>query len=239
MPLPSNITGTPMIGFSDPSTFFIGFSGSGTYPLSGLGWSMVETPIFRTLDQTTQGGREVMNPLYLNPLHAWKLVYNVLNNEAPYSTNPDTDFRLLYSFYLAMNGRFNEFLFKTREAAVVKQELALPDTNGYVELVYANGPFFQESVQEMNSVLPTIYSYNTVSQVYTDRTSDCSFYTAASIPPYSGIVFTSTYTLGEGEYFAWSGTWYYRCHFDKDSYSFEEFMYQLMKVGVGLSQVRI
>jgi hypothetical protein len=239
MPVPSAISGTPILGFSDARTFFVGYKGSGTYPLRGLGWSMVDEPTFVTLDQKTQGGREVMNAMYLNPLHAFKLVYNFLENDPALniSGNPDTDFRMLYSFYLAQNGRFQELLYQTREASVVKQALAAPDANGYVEIVYSNGPFFSESVQEMNNVLPTIYSVN--DGVYTDRTVDCSFYTAGSIAPYSGIAFTSTYTLGAGEFFAWSGTWYYRCHFDKDSYSFEEFMYQLMKVGVGLSQVRI
>jgi hypothetical protein len=241
MPIPTDISGTPVIGFSDAKTFFIGYTGSGTYPLRGLGWGMTDTPAFKTLDQTTQGGREVMNSLYLNPLHAFKLVYNFLENDPALSIsgNPDTDFRLLYSFYLAMNGRFQEFLYQTREASVVKQALALPDSNGYVELVYSNGPFFQESVQEMNNVLATIYSYDTVSHVYTDRTIDCSFYTAASIAPYSGVTFTSTYTLGANEVFAWTGTWYYRVHFAKDSYSFEEFLYAVMKTGVDLQQVRI
>jgi hypothetical protein len=241
MPVPSNISGTPIMGFSSPTEFFIGYTGSGMYQLRGLGWSMVDTPTFNTLDQKTQGGREVMNGLYLNPLHAFSLKYNFLENDPALniSGNPDTDFRLLYSFYLAMNGRFQEFLYQTREAAVVKMPLAAPDINGYVELVYSNGPFFSESVQEMNNVLPTIYSFNTGTGLYTDRTADCSFYTAGSVAGYSGITFTSTYTLGSGEYFAWSGSWFYRCHFEKDSYGFEEFMYQLMKVGIGLQQVRI
>jgi hypothetical protein len=241
MPLPSNISGIGIIGFSDPKTFFIGFTGSGAYPLRGLGWSLTDDPAFKTLDQMTQGGREVMNSLYLNPLHSFKLIYNFLENDPGLNIggNPDTDFRLLYSFYLAHNGRFQEFLYQTREASVTKQQLALPDANGYVELAYSNGPFFQESVQEMNNVLPTIYSYDTISHVYTNRTVDCSFYTADSIAGYSGIVFTSTYTLGANEVFAWSGTWYYRVHFGKDTYSFDEFMYQVMKVGIELQQVRI
>jgi hypothetical protein len=239
MPVPSNISGTPILGFFDPKTFFVGFTGSGVQTLQGLGWAMQEAPAFNTLDQKTQGGREVMNPMYLNPLHAFKLTYNFLENDPSLilSGNSDTDFRILYSFFLAMNGRFQEFLYQTREASVVKQALAAPDANGYVEIVYSNGPFFSESVQEMNDLLPTIYSVN--DGVYTDRTVDCSFYTADSIAPYSGIVFTSTYTLGAGEFFAWSGQWFYRVHFDKDSYSFSEFVYQIMKVGIGLSQVRI
>jgi hypothetical protein len=239
MPIPSTQEGTPILGFSSPTEFFVGWTDSGVYQLQGLGWSMTDAPSFQTLDQKTQGGREVMNAMYLNPLHEFKLTYNFLENQQQYSFpgNPDTDYRTLYSFYLAMNGRFQEFLYQPREATVVKQALAAPDGNGFVEIVNSNGPFFSESVQEMNSVLPTIYSVN--DGTYTDRTADCSFYTAASITPYSGITFTSTYTLGDGEFFAWSGQWFYRVHWDKDNYSFEEFLYAVMKVGVGLSQVRL
>lgn len=239
MPTPAAISGTPILGFSSPTDFFVGFTGSGTYPIRGLGWSMIDTPGFNTLDQTTQSAREVMNSMYLNPLHEFKLVYNFLENDSSLniSGNPDTDFRLFYSFYLAMTGRFTEFLYQTREAAVVKSPLALPDANGYVELVYSTGPFFNESIQELNNVMPTIYSLN--GATYTDRTSTCTFYTPDSVPPYSGIVFTSTYSLGAGEIFAWSGTWYYRVHFSEDKLSFEEFMYKLMKSGLPLTQVRI
>jgi hypothetical protein len=239
MPVPSNISGTPILGFSSPTEFFIGYTGSGTYQMAGLGWSMTDAPEFATLDQKTQGGREVMNSMYLNPLHSFKLIFNFLENSQGASVpgNPDTDFRMLYSFYLAMNGRFQEFLYQPRESAVTYGALAAPDANGYVEMVYSNGPFFSESVQETNNVLPTIYVYN--GSTYTNVTSTCTFYTAGSISPYTGIVFTSTTALTSGESFVWSGNWFYRVHFGADKYSFEEFMYQLMKVGIDLVQVRI
>ena len=239
MPVPTTITGTPILGFSDPETFFIGYTESGTYPMRGLGWDMVDSPTFNTLDQKTAAGREIMNSLYLNPLHEYKLVFNFLENDPALDIegNPDTDFRMLYSFYLAMTGRYGEFLYRTREAVVVKGPLSLPDSNGYVELVYNTGPFFYESVQELNSVTPTIYVNTGTS--YTDITSTCTFYTADSLPPYAGIVFTTTTTLTEGQSLVWSGTWYKRVHFDKDNYPFSEFMYALYKTGVGLSEARI
>jgi hypothetical protein len=56
---------------------------------------------------------------------------------------------------------------------------------------------------------------------------------------HSSIAPMTCFTNAVGEYYAISGTYYWRVHFDKDSYSFEEFMYALMKTGVGLSQVRI
>lgn len=239
MPIPASITGTPILGFSSPEEFFVGYTGSGVYTIAGLGWSMTDEPEFNTLDQKTQGGREVMNSMYLNPLHSFELVYNFLENQQASSVegNPDTDFRMMYSFYLAQTGRFQELLYKPRESTVTHGLLAAPDANGYVEIVYLTGPFFGESVQEMNGILPTIYVYN--GSTYTDVTSTCTFYTAGSVSPYAGIVFTSTTTLSGGESFVWSGNWYYRVHFDKDKYSFEEFMYAVMKTGVGLSQVRI
>lgn len=243
MPINPNLSGTPIMGFSSPSEFFIGWTGSGTYQMRGLGWSMEDAPGFNTLDQKTQGGREVMNSLYLNPLHAWKLVFNFLENDPALNLegNPDTDMRMLYSFFTAMNGRFGEFLYQPRDSAFVQVQLAVPDANGYVELALPDGPFFSESVQEMNGVLPTIYLYNPSGSPpgYSDVTDTCTFYTAGSVAPYSGIVFTSTTDLGEGEYFAMSGSYFWRVHFDKDNLSFEEFMYAVMKTGIGLSQVRI
>jgi hypothetical protein len=243
MPINPNLSGTPIMGFSSPSEFYIGWTGSGTYQMRGLGWSMIDSPDFNTLDQKTQGGREVMNSLYLNPLHAWKLVFNFLENDPALNLegNPDTDMRMLYSFFTAMNGRFGEFLYQPRDSAFEYAPLAAPDTNGYVELVMADGPFFSESVQEVNNNLPTIYLYNAAGSPpgYSDVSDTCTFYTAGSIAPYNGIVFTSTTVPGDGEFFAMSGNYYWRVHFDKDSYSFEEFMYAVMKTGIGLSQVRI
>lgn len=242
MPTPTTVGVNPtwVLGYSDPSTFFVGYystSGNEFYPLSGLGWSMSDTPQYSTLEQKTAGGRAVLNPLYQNPLHNFKLTFNVLNNEAAYGGNPDTDFRLLYSFYNQMAGKFGEFLYKPRESAVVHQPLALPDTNGYVELVCNLGPFFAESVQELNYQIPTVYRVN--AGVYTDITSTCSFYTAGSIAPYPGIAFSTTTSLGVGDTLAASYNFFYRVHFDNDGYSFEEFMYQLMKVGIGLTHIRI
>lgn len=230
-----------MLGFSSPTDFFVGYSPSYLYQLPGIGWSMEESPAFNTLDEKTAGGREVMNQMYQNPLHSWKLKLNFLENDLSYDLTgaTSTQYQNLYSFYCAQSGRFGEFLYKTRDAAVTKQFLAAPDSNGYTEITFNLGPFFTESVQELNGATPTIYSYNTGTGIYTDRTLDCTFYAAASVSPYTGIVFTSSYTLGSGEQWAWSGTWFYRCHFDKDSYTFEEFMYKLLKTGIGLEQVRI
>lgn len=231
------------MGFSSPEEFFFGWTGSGTYQIRGLGWSMFDSPTFNTLDQKTQGGREVMNSLYQNPLHSFKLTFNFLENDPTENLegNPDTDYRLLYSFYTAMTGRFGEFLYQPRDSAFSHAPLALPDANGYVELVLADGPFFSESVQEVNSVPPTIYTWSPSGSPpgYTNVTDTCSFYTAGSVAPYAGITFTSTTELEGDEVFVMSGNYYWRVHFDKDNLSFEEFMYLLGKTGIGLSQVRI
>ena len=40
MPINPNVAGTPMMGFSSPSEFYVGFAGSGTYVLQGLGWPL-------------------------------------------------------------------------------------------------------------------------------------------------------------------------------------------------------
>ena len=185
-----------------------------------------------------------MNSLYSNPLHTFKLTFNFLENQSSYNAegNPDTDMRMLYSFYTAMTGRFGEFLYQPRDSAFTYQQLANPDANTYVEIVLADGPFFNESVQEMNGIAPTIYLYNPSGSPpgFTNVTSDCTFYTAGSIAPYSGIVFAySGSALTEGQYLAASGNYYWRVHFDKDNYNFEEFIYACMKTGIGLSQVRI
>ena len=245
MPVPQNITGQPMIGFSDPKTFFFGYSPSYLYDIAGLGWSMDEEPTFKTLAQMTQGGREVMNALYQNPLHNWKLKWNFLENELPRSLNPsvDTDFRVLYSFYCSMIGGYQEFLYEPRESAVTNQPLSTPDANGYVELVYNLGPFFAESVQELNGATPTIFVEYGGSIGTVNITSTCTFYSAASVAPYDGIVFSNASAFAPSIY---SGqpiiadfNFFYRCHFTKDALSFEEFMYKLQKTGIEIKQVRI
>jgi len=239
MPIPSNITGTPMIGFSDPKTFFVGYSPSFLYQLPGLTWSMEEEPAFNTLDIKTAGGRTVLNPLYQNPLHSWKLKFNFLENDLNYDLPSATSTQLqnLYSFFCAQTGKYGEFLYKTREASVTGGKLGLPDSNGFVEMVFGLGPFFAESVQELNGAIPTI------KVGATDITSTCTFYAASSVSPYTGIVFTSTFlnnpSLYSGQAITANFTWFYRVHFMDDKYTFEEFMYRLMKTGITLEQVRI
>jgi hypothetical protein len=237
MPVPANISGIGIIGFSSPSSFFIGYTGSGTMPLAGLGWSMTDKPQFNTLSQQTAGGRHITNPLYQNPLHNYSFVWNFVEGGQLTGSNLTTDAANLWSFYYSQTGGYNEFLYQTRESVVTHGPLANPDANSYVELVYNTGPFFYESIQELNNVTPTIYVYNGSS--YTNVTDTCTFYTADSVPPYSGIVFYTTTTLSEGESLVWSGTWYRRVHFAKDDLSKEEFMYQLFKTGVELSEARI
>ena len=244
MPIPSNITGQAMIGFSDPRTFFFGFSPSFLYNVQGLGWSMEEAPGFNTLDQKTAGGREIMNPLYLNPLREWKLKFNFLENDPAKSLNQaGTDFEVLYSFYNSMTGKLGEFLYKPRESVVTDQALSVPDSNGYVEIVHSTGPFFAESVQDTNNVEPTIFAHIGGSIGTVDITSTCTFFTPASVGSYTGIVFTSTYlnnpSLYAGQPITANYGLFYRCHFAEDKLSFEEFMYKLQKTGIGLSQVRV
>jgi hypothetical protein len=236
--MPVTASGQPMMGFSNPNNFFFGFSPSNLYQVSGLGWSIKETPAYNTLSADTPSGRDVRVPLYQNPLHSWKLVWNFLEAQTPgYAGNPTnaTDFQALYSFFNAMNGKFGEFLYQPRDSAVVGQELSLPDSNGYVELVHSLGPFFAESVQELNGATPTIFLNDT------NITSSCLFYAADSVAPYSGIVFTTTHSItgSPPPVLTANYDYFYRCHFDADKYTFEEFMYQLMKTGIGMDQVRI
>lgn len=221
------------MGFSNPSTFFFGF-GTTIYQVSGLGWSMSETPAFNTLSASTAGGRDVRVSLYENPLHSWKLIWNFLEaQQSGYCTNPTTanDFSVLYSFYNAMTGKFGEFLYQPRDSAVVGQPLLAPDANGYVEIVHSTGPFFAESIQELNSAIPAIFNGGT------DITSTCTFYAAGSISPYSGVVFTTATTpltalTANYDYF-------YRVRFQEDKYDFEEFVYAIQKTGIGMQQVRL
>lgn len=234
--MPQLLTGQPIIGFSAPKTFFFGF-GTTLYRNAGICWSMTEDPAFNTLSTSTAGGRDIRVPLYTNPLHSWKLTFNAVDAlNAGYSGNPTTatDFQALYSFYNSMTGQFGEFLYQPRESAVVGQPLSQPDANGYVELVYSLGPFFAESVQELNGANPTIYAGAT------DITSTCTFYAADSIAPYSGIVLASTdFSPSPPAALSADFNFYYRCRFDADKYSFEEFWYRLVRTGIGIQQVRI
>lgn len=232
MPIPASFTGTPVLGFSSPTSFYVGIGGS-TYPIRGLGWSVKDEPKFSTLKATSAAGRDIRVPLYQNPLHNFQLVFNFLENDPALnlSGNPDTDFRLLYSFYSAVTGAAGDFLYQPRESSVTGQALLLPDANGYTELVYSLGPFFNESVQELNGANPTIFNGAT------NITSSCTFHSPDSVAPYSGITFTTTTSPLTS--LTANFSLYYRCHWDKDQYSFEEFMYRLFKTGVGFNQIRI
>lgn len=244
MPIPSSISGTPVMGWNNAvpiPAFYVGYTGSGSYIVSAPAWSMVETPAFNTLEQKTQGARSVRNPMYANPVHSWKLKIAYFSNNPALIRygNVDTDLRTFYSWWLSLKGKYADFLYQPMASVIVNTPLAAPDANGYVELVYNNGPFFSESVQELNNVTPSIYRVS--GGVYTDITSYCSFYTADSVSPYSGITFTIEEGHGPSgeETLAWSGVWYYRCHFLKDAMSFEEFFRLMYSTGIDIEQVKI
>ncbi len=88
------------------------------YPskVKGLTWTVLKRPAFSTIVQAAPSKIETRIAQSQNPIWAWELIYEYLydnfqspNNTKPYS--PATDLRELMGFFLAHQGKLNDFLF--------------------------------------------------------------------------------------------------------------------------------
>lgn len=229
---------------------------TGGQPVRAAGWIVKRTPQFNTIVQQSPSGARVAVPLYPNnPLWEFEFTYEYIDGRPP-STNPNpyypavipySDLQILQAFYLWAKGRSNEFVFMPPDAVQTTVSLLNPDANNNVELTHLIGgvpnlptanptTFFatiSESVQELNGGSLTVFANGVnAGGTFTQQPAN-------TISPYEGIVIAfggSTPTPPITATF----TYFYRVAFGDDSLSFEDFMFQLTRLGsLKLQQVRV
>ena len=178
--------------------------------LPGLSWGVSKYPIWSTKIQRAVSGKEYRNTLFSQPLYTFKLKYELLRASTAFP-----ELQQLLAFFNARQGSFDNFLYTDpTDNSVTGQSIGTGNAVAtQFQLVRSYGGNV-ESAMNVNSI--TNISINgTPTVAYTiDGFGLVTFNTA----PANGAALT------------WTGSYYYRCRFAKDSSEFENFMYQLWEL---------
>ena len=189
--------------------------------LPGLAWSVTKAPTFQTRIQRTVSGRELRAVDYPNPLWQFTLVFAFLRD------NPGAGFdelRTLMGFFMSCQGASGTFLFEDpSDCRVSGQYLGTGDSSKSVfqlqrtmGTTLPNGGFSEPIVAP--STVDTIY-FDGITQAGSSYSVDPNTgLVTFETPPSTGLVVTADFS------------YWFRCRFVDDSYSFENFMYQLWQL---------
>jgi len=182
----------------------------------GLGWDIVRTPVWNTIVQTSPSGKtaSISNQVY--PLLHFELTYDLLRDDLSTS-----DLKAIVGLFNAVQGRYDTFLFTDPDFnSVTLQNFGTGNgTAGPYQLTatYGNtgGPYYSELVQNVNGTA-NVYVSGVLQTLGTA-------YTLGS----TGIVtFLSGHFPAAAAPITWTGSFYYRCRFDKDQLQLSKFMNQ-------------
>lgn len=181
--------------------------------LRGLGWSRRKTPEFKTSIQQSVSGRESHTSYRLYPMYRFRLKYDVLR----FSVN--SELQQIMGLFLAMRGAFDSFLFTDPDdSSVTDMGFGTRDgvaTQFQLTRTYGFGSYtFVEPVMNVN-VLTNVKSNGVTLTNPADYTISNSGLVTLSVPGTAGHALT------------WTGTYYFRCRFEKDEAEFNQFMKQL------------
>ena len=189
--------------------------------LPGLAWSVTKSPTFQTRIQRAASGRELRALDYPYPLWQFTLVFDLLrdNPAAGYD-----ELRTLMGFYMLCQGAFGTFLFQDpSDDQVAGQQIGTGDgVKTVFQLQRAMGTGlpgggFSEPIVAPN-VVTAIYLNGIVQDPVGYSVDPETGLVTLSTPPVNGVIITADYS------------YYFRCRFVDDSYSFENFMHQLWQL---------
>lgn len=184
------------------------------YPsLPGLAWPVRRTPVWNTVQKRTASGRLFTARLADYPWYRIRLSYEFLRQRG----NLD-EYQTLLGFFNRVGGAADNFLFEDiDDRTVTGQVIGVGDGStrkfqlvrefgGFVEPVYGlqGPPAMKLGSTAVSGATYTVDDYGLV-----------NFNTA----PASGVQIS------------WSGDYFWRCHFAKDSVDFDKFMHDLFSAG--------
>jgi hypothetical protein len=173
--------------------------------LRGLTYPITKTPNHSTITQRGLTGIPKFLQLYTYPYYTLKMVFEYLED----TNDQDDDIHALMGFYNRLGGAGQDFLFadtKFENNEVSGQVFGVGDGTstsfrlarnygGFVEPVFG---LIMTPVVLINSVPTTNFTWSTTALI------------------------TFTTAPASGAELAWSGDWYYRCHFKADTNDFEQ-----------------
>lgn len=178
--------------------------------LPGLQLSVTKTPEWSTEIQRAVSGKELRAPLFSYPIWHFSLSYEFLRAGA------QAELQTLLGFFNARQGAFDTFLFTDpSDCSVTDQSFGTGNgTTTQFQLVRTMGSFI-EPIRAPNGT-PTIKVAGVATGSFSldAATGIVTFFT----PPTNGAALT------------WSGNYYFRVRFAKDTADFENFLYQLWQL---------
>lgn len=199
--------------------------------MPGVAWSVSKAPTMQTRIQRAVSGRELRALDYPAPLWQFQLTFNLLRDQwdTRSGAGPGSGFdelRTLFALYLACYGAYGTFLFSDpTDNQRVGQYLGTGNsstTQFQLQAAYGSSgtPLFNAPVTAvglvsaiyLNGVTQSPSTYSYVAGL--NSTGIITF----AVPPATGAEITADFGF------------YFRCRFVDDSYSFENFMYQLWQL---------
>jgi uncharacterized protein (TIGR02217 family) len=175
--------------------------------LPGLGWSVIKTPKWSTKIQEAVSGKELRSAWFAAPKYTFRLSYEILRGDSV-----NLELQTLLGFFNARQGSFDSFLYSDpADNSVTAQSIG---TGNGIETVFALVRTFGGNVEPAMNI-------NAISGIYLNGTASSAY----TVDGYGNVTFNAA--PGSGVAITWSGTYYYRCRFVKDTSEFDNFMYQL------------
>ena len=189
------------------------------YPaLLGAKIDVISAPMFRTRIQESVSGSEVRAADMSYPKYRLGLAYEFLREGAAF-----LELQTIAGFFLARRGAYDSFLFThpADNATGADMLFAIADgvkTQFQLTRTYGAGGFtFVEPVMNVNAI--TNLKRNGVTL------ANPADYTVSS----TGLV-TTAVPGTNGHALTWTGSFYYRCRFEKDENEYRRFMYELWEL---------
>jgi uncharacterized protein (TIGR02217 family) len=184
--------------------------------LLGQGWSVKKVPTFQTRIQRAVSGRELRALDYPYPLWQFALTYDVLRDEAA----PQADLRTLMGFFMACQGAYATFLYDDPTDDRIAGQLI--GTGDGATTVFQ----LQRSFGAPDGIAFTepITAPNVVDAIYLDGVVQPA--SGWSVDPATGLL-TFAAPPAPGLQVDADFSYYFRCRFISDAYSFENFMFRL------------
>jgi len=190
--------------------------------LAGLEWPLIRAPIWKTTKQEAVSGMEIRIGTYTYPRWKWTASVSLLQSVAGVA-----DFQTMIGFMNSLNGGALPFKYTDPDDhAVTAQAFGAGDgATTQFQLVRAFGGFV-EPVFTLNGA-PSIYIAGSLKTVTTDYTISAT-----------GVV-TFTSAPSAAAALTWTGSYYWLCRFDDDTYEFSAFGANLQNTGFQYSLSKI
>jgi uncharacterized protein (TIGR02217 family) len=202
----------------------------------GCTLAVIRAPEFNTGITKAISGKESRIAYQAYPLMTWTLQYEFLRD----FTSP-SEFKALFSLYMALYGRYDTCLFTDPWFnTVTTQQFATTGTSDTAGTPYQITATYTDTAGYYAGVgaPELIQNFNGAPSIYGNGTLISS--SNYSVSGTGVLTFNSGNQPASGTVLTWSGAFYYRVRFDDDNLEFDQFMANFWEVKkVKLRQIKL